>query len=162
MYCKGMFEILTILILIVIGSSQSVYNYQFPTSQTSTYQIPSYPLGNLNQNDNLTIVIQLPMGGAMLISSYVLISIMDYTNSNTIVTFDDSNPSHCNGGTTCTLTWNVTITANYYLKVYSANPSTELNSLAMYYLFASANNIALLRVVDVLRQHIIKYFYVSQ
>lgn len=155
-------KLLTILILAVIGASQSVYTYQFPAAISSTYQIPSYPLGSLNQNDNLTIVIQLPTGGAMLISSYVLISIMDFANTNTITTFDDSNPSHCNGGTTCTLNWTVTTTANYYLKVYSSNPNTELNSLAMYYLLAYANNVAVLRVTDVLRQHIIKYFYVAQ
>ena len=150
-----------LILLVLSGAAQSVYNYQFVATATSTYQVPSYPLGTLSQGDNLSINIQLPVGGAMLLSSYVLISIMDNTNTNTITTFDDSNPSHCNGGTVCTLSWVVTTTGSYNIRVYSVNPDTELSSLALYYLLVLANGNALLRVVDALRQHIIKYFYVA-
>jgi hypothetical protein len=150
-----------VLLLLTLGGCLSTYQYSYPTTPTSTYEQPSYPLGYVAQYSNLTVVIQLPFGGAMLISSYVVLSIMDSTNTNAIVSFDDSNAMHCNGGTTCSLYWNVTSSASYYLKV-SAKTNLELSNLAVYYLFVSANNNAILRVTDVLRQHVIKYFNVLQ
>jgi hypothetical protein len=159
---KGSIIRAILLVLLVLeGAAQSVYKYQFVASASSTYQIPSYPLGTLRQGDNLAIIIQLPMGGAMLLSSYVLISIMDNTNTKTIMTFDDANPSQCNGGTVCTLSWAVTATGTYNIRVYSADPNTEQRSLAIYYLLVSVNGNVILRVTDSLRQHIIKYFYVA-
>lgn len=148
-------------LLLLSGAAQSIYKYQFMATATSPYQIPSYPLGTLRQGDNLAIIIQLPVGGAMLLSSYVLISIMDNTNTKTLTTFDDSSPSKCNGGTVCTLSWAVTATGSYNIRVYSVDPNTEQRSLAIYYLLVSVNGNVILRVVDSLRQHIIKYFYVA-
>lgn len=119
-----MLKIAVALLLLTTATSLSTYSYSFPTTSSSSYQTPSYPLGQLNQNSNLSIAIQLPLGGAILISSYLVISIMDSTNSISVVSFDDFNPIRCNGGTTCTLWWTVTATSSYFLKVQSMSPST--------------------------------------
>lgn len=84
-------KIAVVLLLSFLGTAQSVYKYQYPATTTSTYQVPAYPLGNLNPNDIVTIVMELPLGGAILMSSYVILSIMDASNTKTIVSFDDSN-----------------------------------------------------------------------
>jgi hypothetical protein len=95
----------------------------------------------------------MPFGGS---TSSLSLFVMDSTNTNTIFTF-----SACSG-TTCTVNWNVTATANYYLKASSSNPAQEYSQIIMYYLFATVDNQARLRVVDILRSHVVKIFYVSQ
>lgn len=157
-----MLKIITALALLTLTTSLSTYTYGFPTTLSSPYQSPSYPLGQLTQDTQISIVIQIPFGGAILIGSYVVISIMDSSNTITIVSFDDSNPMNCNGGTTCTLVWRVIASNTYNLKVSSTSPNTELNNLVLYYLSVSTSTSSILRVVDVLRQHMIKYFYIGQ
>lgn len=151
-----------LLLLAALANTLSTYPYTFPTSPTSTYQQPSYLLGYLSKDTTLSITMQLPFGGAILTSSTVLLSIVDSNTRATVVTFDDSSPSKCNGGTACYLSWKVTDGSTYYLKVASVSPNTQLSNIVIYYLFASANNQAILNVADVLRQHIIKYFYIAK
>lgn len=148
--------IITAFLFVAIAHSISTYPFRFPAGTTNSYESPSYPIGYIDINTNVSINLDLPFGGAILTSSTVSILIKDSNNSNTIATLD------CNGGTSCLIDWIATSSASYYINIQSNDFGTEFTSLVIYYLMVRTRNNVLLRVSDILRQHVVKYFRTIQ
>jgi hypothetical protein len=155
------FVALLFLCLIAPAASISKFTAVFPSTPSSAYQSPAYSLGRLTSGANLTIKIEQAYSRIVLSSSYMLLSITDSTNANTVITFDPSAPMTCTGGSTCTVSWIVTSTASYYLKVTSLS-ALEMRNLIPIYITASINGLAFLKTADILRQNVVKLFYIAQ
>lgn len=151
-----MIKTIVIALIFIAAHSISTYPFRFPAGATNSYESPSYPIGYLESKTNVSINLDLPFGGAILDSSTVSILIKDSSNSNTVATLN------CNGGTSCLLDWIVTDSASYYINILSLDFNMEFTSLVIYYLLVRARNNVLLRVSDVLRQRVIKYFRTIQ
>ena len=148
--------IIAALLFIVTVHSISAYPFRFPAGATNSYESPSYPIGYIDKNTNVSINLDLPFGGAILTSSTVSILIKDASNSNIIETLN------CNGGTSCLINWNATSSASFYINILSTDSGLEFNTLVIYYLMVRTGNNVLLRVSDILRQRVVKYFRTIQ
>ena len=148
--------IITTFLFITIAHSISAYPFRFPAGATNSYESPSYPIGYIDKDTNVSINLDLPFGGAILTSSTVSILIKDSSNSNIIATLN------CNGGTSCLLNWNATSSASFYINILSVDAGLEFNTLVIYYLMVRTGNNVLVRVSDILRQHVVKYFRTIQ
>lgn len=141
--------LLTLLVALALGAT--TFSYTFSAQATSSQVRPSYPLGALTANSTLVVTFQIPFPSGDTLSSFI-VNIMDGNNTNTIQALSFS-------GTNGNATWTVTANGSYFLQVTTASGS--FSSVTMYYLSATVNNVAILRLTDVLRQRVFKYFYVS-
>lgn len=128
----------------------STFSYTFPAQATSPNVRPSYSLGVLNNGSILAVTLQLPNPNGYSLSS-LIVNIMDSTNTNVVQALSFS-------GSTSTAFWNVTANASYNLQVVA---SSGMSAVVIYYLSAIVNNISLLKLADVIRQNVFKYFYLN-
>lgn len=149
--------IIALLLLLTLTTSISQLTYTFSATATSTVQIPSYLLGSLIQGVTVTIKIQTAYTGFTLGSSSVQLSIMDGANANVVQALGGS--LQCSGSA-CSVNWTVPSSASYYLQVQEL-VSAETSRLVIYYLTASSNNSTFLKVSDILRQNVVKQFYIG-
>lgn len=150
-----MSKLLLLLLLLYSASSLTSLSYTFPALTTSTYQKPSYSLGQLPGGGNLAITLTLLDSGSTF--SAVTINVMDSTNTNSVQSISTASCT----GTTCLMFWQVTSTNTYYLQVTAASPTLDDTNIYRYYLKATVNNLHVLGLVDILRQNVIKYFYLG-
>lgn len=150
---------LALLLFLSLTTSISQLTYTFSATSSSAAQTPSYLLGSITQGATVSIKIQLTYTGFTLSSSSILLSIMDGANANVVQAFTGNAPMQCSGSA-CTVNWTVPTTASYYLQVQELTP-IEQSRLVVYYLTASSNNQTFLKVTDVLRQNVVKQFYIG-
>ena len=151
--------ILAIVLLLTLSTSISQLSYTFSAAANSAAQTPSYYLGSISQGATVDIKIELAYTGFTLSTSNLLLSIMDGTNANVVQAFNGNVPMQCTGSK-CTVVWNAQAANTYYLQVQSLT-AIEQSRLVVYYLTASTNNQTFLKVTDVLRQNVVKQFYIG-
>lgn len=137
--------LLFITLLLATALSISYSSYTVSTLTNNIYAPPTYPLGNLIKGAVLTVSIQLPNGGSL--ASFTV----KVRNSN-----NSADAASLTGwsGSSSSATWTVDANASFNLQVSGSSP-------VMYYLVATINNtITVLRITDLLRSTVSKYFYV--
>ena len=135
--------LITLLLVYVLTISYS--STSISTLTNNLYAPPTYSLGFLISGAVLTVNIQLPNGGAL--SSFTVI-VRNSDNSADVSTLTGWS------GTTGSVSWTVTANASYNLQVSGSGQY-------MYYLTATINStITLLRITDLLRNKVSKFFFV--
>ena len=137
------------LLLLVFTSSKSTFVYSFSAAATSTQTKPSFSLGVLNQNDDITFTFTPVNGGG---GSGYIINIMNSTNQVLMpapVTFSTTIPQ--------TVNWKVAVTGTYYIQVTTAS----FTAMDTFYLVVGKNSVDYLKIVDVKRDAVFKYIYLS-
>ena len=138
----------TLLLLTILLIYTNTISYSSSTISTLTnnlYAPPTYPLGSLISGATLTVNIQLPNGGSL---SSFSVKVRNSNNSVDVATLSGWS------GATGSTTWNVSANATYNLQV---SGGVQI----MYYLTATINNtITLLRITDILRTKVSKFFFV--
>lgn len=148
--------LLCVLLLAGCANALSTLSYSFAAQATSTFQRPAYALGYLYATTPIVITITLPdSSGYDLSPSNVYIAVTDSANQATIKTFS------CSATNFCTLQWTVDTQGSYFLQIYAASTAIENAYLVRYNVFVTANGAQIVRASDVLRQHVIKYFYLG-
>jgi hypothetical protein len=150
-YIISMIKALIVVLLCTSVLGFSTYSYTFSAQATSKEVQPSYYLGSLTLSSILNVTIQIPYPNGMVLDSY-LVTIMDGNNLLPITTLTFT-------GVSQTVSWVVTASAAYYLKVTTS--SSSMSSWNMYYLTATVNSTVVLRLTDILRNSVCKYFYIS-
>jgi hypothetical protein len=140
--------ILALLLALALG--QTTYNYAFSGQTTSTQTVPSYALGTLSTNENIEFAFTVASGTGTL--SGFQLQILDANNQplSPVVTYSGLT------GTSASWTWTVVTTGSYRVQV-----SGSSTNVIMYYLTIKRNGVAYIRIVDVLRTKVTKYFYVA-
>jgi hypothetical protein len=137
--------LLLFTILLIYTRTISYSSTTISTLTNNLYAPPAYPLGSLISGATLTVNIQLPNGGSL---SSFSVKVRNSTNSDVV-----ANLTGWSGATGST-TWNVSANGTYNLQVSGGGQ-------IMYYLTATINNtITLLRITDILRTKVSKFFFV--
>jgi hypothetical protein len=150
-YIIRMIKALIVALLCTSALGFSTYSYTFSAEATSKEVRPSYSLGSLTLNSILAVSIQIPYPNGKTLGDF-MVTIMNWNNTLPIKTLTFT-------GVSQTVSWVVNVTAAYYLQVTTGSPDNS--NWNMYYLSATVNDTLVLRLTDVLRNSVLKYFYLS-
>ena len=141
-----------LVLFITLAAAQTTYRYSYTALPVSTQMRPSYSLGYLSTNDNISISVEVPSPTGL--SPYFFnIQIMTAANQPIIP------PKNYIVGAPGSVVWTVPASSSYRVEVTTNDPFL---SVVMYYLVISKNGAPMSRIVDVLRYDVFKYIYLSQ
>ena len=153
-------KILGLILLLASIRSQTTYQIQLSASATGLSMIPTYFLGLIPANSELTFEVKI--NTATSAATDVAVSVRDATNTNDIsgvlalVAGTDSS--------TLRVTWTSGATAaGYYIRVLKAGSSTtflHLFTISAYIKVGTSQSTIFQNFVDITRSNAIKYFYV--
>lgn len=140
------------LLLLPLAVTQTTYRYTYTALPVSTQMRPSYSMGYLSTNDNISISVDVPSPTG-LSPYYFNIQIMTPANEpiNPKTFFIVSAPAE--------VFWTVRQPSNYRVEVTTNDPFV---SMVMFYLIIKRNGAPIEKIVDVLRTDVFKYIYLSQ
>lgn len=144
-----MIKLLLLALLLTFTASQTTYTYPYNGMANTIYAPPSFSLGALTAGQTLNITVSFPQATGSTFN----IQLRDVNNN--ALTPGVVIPLSSAG----TASYTVQTTGTYRLRITPINKALDVS---IFYLAVLKNGASLLNVVDVLRNNIVKYIWLSQ